>query len=88
MPQVTLNYSLDLGALGQRQVRVEAHVLTALSGKLMLDLDRVLINAHGRDVDLLPFIGERTRDAMCESLRHEYWAQMSQQVRDAQEAGA
>lgn len=88
MASVSLSYLLDLGACGAREVRVNAEVLTDLTGKLYLDIAEVLVNIHGRDCDLLPFIGERDRSAMREGLRHVYWSEMSARVRDASEVGA
>lgn len=86
MPAVTLKYSLDLGACGTRECRVDADVLTDITGKLYLEIAGVYINVHGQDADLLPFISERAQAGMREALKHQYWSEMSHRVRDAVEA--
>ena len=88
MARVTLSYSIDLGACGTRDVRVNADVLTDFTGKLYLDIAEVLVDIRGLEVDLLPFISERTLAGMREALRHQYWSEMSQRVRDAADVGA
>ena len=88
MPTVTLTYKLDVGSCGMRDVKVNASVLTDITGKLYLELVSVIADVHGHQADLLPFVGMRYQEAMCEALKHQYWSEMAAKVRDAQEAGA
>ena len=76
MPAVSLTYKIDLGDLGQRDVKVHAQVITGLTGKLMLDVERVMINVHGVETDIAPFISVSRMLAICEALKHQYWAEM------------
>lgn len=67
------DYKMDMGELGHRLVRLEAVTIKSFTGAHLIEIEAVLVNAHGVMVDVREFVQPRALDAMIERVRNQFW---------------
>lgn len=71
---VVEEYKVDAGDFGMRNARLEGIVCKGITGLNVVEVDAVIVNIHGVQVDLRAFVeGARALDAMKEALKNQWW---------------